>query len=399
VLYSRSTLRTGWWSKLLLAVLLLIGLSAIGDGAPTIDPTTRGDTNGALAGAVSTAERVGPPHPALSQRGAATASFAASLERRSFLERGRNLVLNIFTRGVRRIFNSFLFTLPFWVALILTLTLERLLPAQPDRKTLSVGLAHDAVWFLYIPFLDLLVISTYVAALVKLYHWQFDGWTITALTAAPLWVRFVLALLLQDLCFWVQHYVNHKVPLFWRFHMVHHSQQQLNFFTDFRYHFLEYVVRGTFLTVPFLLLRIDPPVIVGFAVVRQLYTHFYHGNIRTDLGPLKYILVTPQSHRIHHSVEMKHHDKNFGAVFSFWDILFGQQYWGFDEYPETGIDHDGFPHEQKASLKSLFLTPWLQMLYPLRRSRASSAAEPEQLPTHLADRHVFDVLETESGGH
>lgn len=270
----------------------------------------------------------------------------------------------IFYSPLHALARSMIFAVP--LALILTLTLERLVPAQPPRRIRRVGLAHDLVWFLYEPFFNAFVSATWVALLVKVHARYFSSLTFSSLTEAPGWVRFIVALLLLDLCYWVQHYLHHKVPLLWRFHVVHHSQRHLSFFTDFRYHPFEYVVRNTFLVVPFLFLKIDPPVIVAVALAMEWYSRFYHGNIRTNLGPLRYILVTPQSHRIHHSLDIRHREKNFGSLFSFWDVLFRQQYSGVDEYPETGIEDQNFPREQEISLRSLFLTPWMQMRYSFR---------------------------------
>ncbi len=282
----------------------------------------------------------------------------------------KKLVLGIFNlNGIR----NMVFSAPLWVALILTLTLERIIPAEPNRKILSASFAHDVMWFLYEPILHALVVGTYIGLVAKIYRTYFSHLTFSGLTAAPGWIRFAVAVLVLDLGYWIQHYINHKVPYLWKMHAVHHSQQQLNFFTDFRYHPLEYVVRHTFITIPFLFLSVAPPVVVGFAVLKEWYSRFYHGNIRTNLGPLKYILVTPQSHRVHHSLEARHHDRNFGAIFSFWDFLFLQQYKGFEEYPATGIAEDGFPNGEKISLKSLFLTPWLQMLHPFSRRSGPGA--------------------------
>ena len=291
---------------------------------------------------------------------------------------GDNHIRVLIKKLALRIFNldglrNMVFALPLWVALVFTLILERIIPAEPNRKIFGVSFAHDLVWFLYEPVLQALIVGTYVALLAKIYKSYFSYLTFSGLMATPGWIRFAVALLLLDLAYWVQHYIHHKVPFLWKLHAVHHSQQELNFFTDFRYHPLEYVVRHTFITIPFLFLTVSPPVIVGFAIVKEWYSRFYHGNIRTNLGPARYILVTPQSHRVHHSLEARHRDMNFGAIFSFWDFLFRKQYKGFDEYPATGIDDKSFPHEQKISLKSLFLTPWLQMLHPLsRRSRPVS---------------------------
>jgi len=81
---------------------------------------------------------------------------------------------------------------------------------------------------------------------------------------------------------------------------------------------------------------------------------------------LHYILVTPQSHRVHHSVEERHFEKNFGSLFCIWDFIFRTQYWEFSEYPETGINDPDFPYEQSDGIKDLLLTPFHQMFYPLR---------------------------------
>ncbi len=274
----------------------------------------------------------------------------------------KNLLTIFNLDGLKRI----LFGFPFWGALIFTLTLERLIPAEPNRKIFSVGLAHDLMWFLYEPVLHALIVGTYVALVAKIYKTYFSYLTFSGLNEAPGWVRFTVALLLVDLGYWVQHYINHKVPFLWKLHCVHHSQEQLNFFTDFRYHPLEYIVRHTFITIPFLFLNVTPPVIVAFAVVKEWFSRFYHGNIRTNLGPLRYILVTPQSHRVHHSREPQHWDMNFGGIFSIWDFLFRKQYKGFDEYPATGVVEQ-VPLEQRISLTSILFTPWRQMLYPLTR--------------------------------
>lgn len=257
-----------------------------------------------------------------------------------------------------------LFTPPFWCAIVVTLSLQRLLPAKPAQKALSVSFAQDAVWFFYETALNALILVFYVELLTRAYHKHLSSLTITALSQSPGWVRFLSALLLVDLLYWVQHYCLHKVPLLWRFHALHHSQKELNYFTDFRYHVVEYVVRYTFLIVPFLILRLDAPAVAAFAFFQKSYSHFYHGNIRTNLGPLKYVLVTPQSHRVHHSLEAEHRDKNFGAIFSVWDFLLRTQCKDFAAYPETGIADEAFPREREVELRSLLLTPFAQLLYP-----------------------------------
>ena len=271
--------------------------------------------------------------------------------------------------------------LSFWCAIVLTFCLEYLLPAKPAQKIFSLNLAQDVVWLFYENILNAFVLVFYVGYLILFYNRYFSRLTVTALSQSPGWVRFLIALLVVDFLYWIQHYCHHKVPLLWQFHMLHHSQKEINFFTDFRYHVVEYIVRYTFLITPFLILKLDAPVIVAFVIFTTCYSHFYHGNIRLNLGPLKYILVTPQSHRVHHSLELEYRDSNFGAIFSTWDFIFGTQCTKFDVYPETGVTDEAFPTE-KLGLKSLLLTPLSQLLYPfvvMKETYLSPAEAPAEI--------------------
>jgi sterol desaturase/sphingolipid hydroxylase (fatty acid hydroxylase superfamily) len=288
----------------------------------------------------------------------------------------KDSALRVFVYSVRDLFKYSVLTPGFAIAMALTLGLERLIPAKENQPLFSLAFAQDLVWFFYETVLQAAIIVTWVQLLTMLYRANVPWLTIDAVLAWPGWLRFAIGILLQDLLFWGQHFTNHKLAVLWQLHTVHHSQRALNFFTDFRYHVLEYVVRQSFIVIPFLILRIDPPKIVWLSLAIGWYTRFYHGNIRTNLGPLRYLLVTPQSHRIHHSIELRHRDTNFGSIFSVWDQLFGTQYRGYDEYPDTGIDDEAFPVETKGDLRSLLVTPVVQMLYPLRRIRERFARRP-----------------------
>jgi sterol desaturase/sphingolipid hydroxylase (fatty acid hydroxylase superfamily) len=266
----------------------------------------------------------------------------------------------------RRLFDRLL-TVDFVIVMAITLALERFIPARPRRKWLSPSALQDAAWFFYEAVLQAAIFATWVTLLAWLYKRAAPSIPTPDFGALSIGMRLVIATVLVDLCMWIQHRVNHAVPWFWQFHQVHHSQRELNFFSDFRYHPCEYVVRETFLAIPLIVLEVRVPVIVYFSALRRWYTPFYHANIRTDLGPLRYLLATPQSHRIHHSIEPRHQNKNFGSLFSIWDFAFGTQYTKWDEYPETGIEDREFPHETRADLPSLLVTPMRQILYPLRR--------------------------------
>src|SRR5262249_2339003 len=147
--------------------------------------------------------------------------------------------------------------------------------------------------------------------------------TVHALDHFPQMARLALAILLADLLAWTQHWVKHKVPWFWQIHAVHHSQREINVFTDYRFHYFEYLISRPIVMLPLMMLGIDTPKIFAYTLFVAWYPRLYHANIRSNFGFLRYVFVTPQSHRIHHSIEKQHADKNFGLIFSFWDRLFG----------------------------------------------------------------------------
>ena len=277
----------------------------------------------------------------------------------------------LLSRAFKELVQDSILTVPFWIAIAITLALQTLTPARGEEKIFSRSLAEDGVWFVYEAVLQSIIIVTYVDLLARLYGKYASFLTVTSLNQLPGWLRFVIAILLVDFLYWIQHYLHHKIPFLWKLHSLHHSQTELNFFTDFRYHVFEYVVRHTVLIIPLLIFKIDVPVIAVVAITQRWYSRFYHGNIRTNLGPLRYFLVTPQSHRIHHSIEPQHADQNFGAIFSIWDYLFGTASSDRKSYPQTGIADADFPHRTSGRISEILLAPLRQMAYPFRSRRSS----------------------------
>jgi sterol desaturase/sphingolipid hydroxylase (fatty acid hydroxylase superfamily) len=145
-------------------------------------------------------------------------------------------------------------------------------------------------------------------------------------TLLPFSLRCVLAFLLLDLALWVQHYLLHHVPLLWRLHQVHHSDADYDLSTGFRFHPIESLyLQGVVLLV---IALTAPPVsaVIWFELVNVVQTYFGHANVRLP-GKLDRLLrlvqVTPELHRVHHSIEVSDQNTNFGAVFTFWDRMFG----------------------------------------------------------------------------
>ncbi len=138
-------------------------------------------------------------------------------------------------------------------------------------------------------------------------------------------VMLVGALFLDFENYWL-HRLLHAVPPLWRCHALHHSDRAVDATTNFRHHPFEFVAIGLVLPISALALGIPAVVIVVYGVVSGVVATVHHGNIRLPVRlerALAPVIVTPNIHHIHHSIERGEADSNFGQLFSFWDRLFG----------------------------------------------------------------------------
>jgi len=171
-------------------------------------------------------------------------------------------------------------------------------------------------------------------------------------------------LVLSDLVGWLSHVIRHRVAALWHFHEVHHSQTSMSPLLDTRVHFVAWMVTATISFAPAAILGLPSETIAVVATTTFLYSTFLHANIRTNLGPLRYVLVTPQSHRIHHSFRPEHVDTNFGTIFCVWDRLFGLQCPDDTGYPPVGVADRRLPLERSARPSASATTCARQILHP-----------------------------------
>lgn len=164
-----------------------------------------------------------------------------------------------------------------------------------------------------------------------------QGWGLLNGVDWPGWVELVLAVLILDLAIWAQHLVTHKVPLFWRFHRVHHADRDMDVTTGFRFHPVE-ILASMGLKVG-LVYALGPSAlaVLVFEVLLSGTALFNHANVALPVGVdrvLRLVLVTPDMHRVHHSVHREEHDSNYGFCLSVWDRIFGTH------VPQPKAGHD-----------------------------------------------------------
>lgn len=164
------------------------------------------------------------------------------------------------------------------------------------------------------------------------------GWGLFNMLDWPLWLEVAVVFVLLDLAIWAQHVVFHKVPLLWRFHMVHHADEEMDVTTGLRFHPVE-IAASMLIKIGLVYLLGAPALaVVIFEIVLNASAMWSHSNLR--LPPrvdavVRAVIVTPDMHTSHHSVDRSEHDTNFGFFFSFWDRLFGL----YTKDPAAG--HDG----------------------------------------------------------
>lgn len=153
-----------------------------------------------------------------------------------------------------------------------------------------------------------------------------NGWGVLNHFQVPFWLAVPLAVIAMDFVIWLQHVMVHAVPLLWRLHQVHHADPDYDLTTGARFHPIEILLSMLikFATITVL----GPPVlaVVIFEVMLNATALFNHGNIRLPAaldGVLRWLLVTPDMHRVHHSVEEDECNTNFGFSLTWWDRLFG----------------------------------------------------------------------------
>lgn len=143
-----------------------------------------------------------------------------------------------------------------------------------------------------------------------------------------------------DLLQYAGHRMQHSIPFLFEIHKFHHAERALNASSTGRKHILEHIFEEFTIVLPLILIFSDPvlPVIVQ-SLFFNGWGYFNHMNARIDLGPLTSIVSGPQFHRIHHSIDSKHYNKNFAAFFPFIDQIFGTYYKpSAEEYPDTGLE-------------------------------------------------------------
>ncbi|MCB2187919.1 MAG: sterol desaturase family protein [Deltaproteobacteria bacterium] len=164
------------------------------------------------------------------------------------------------------------------------------------------------------------------AAVVTAVYARDHGQGVLNILAVPRWANFLITIVFMDFMLYVWHLLNHVVPLFWRFHRVHHTDLNMDVSTATRFHLGELSISMVIKIALVYLLGADPVGVVVFEALLVLCAQFQHSCLAVSASLEKIVWVAgvpPSMHRIHHSVKIKERNSNYGTIFSLWDRSLG----------------------------------------------------------------------------
>lgn len=244
----------------------------------------------------------------------------------------------------------------FFVSLGVFAGLEALYPKKAYKEQRGLRwLTNYAIVSLGTIFLRLAfpLLATGLAAQwqVGVFHWL----------SLPMIITIPLSLIIFDMVIYFQHRIFHMVPLLWRLHRVHHSDIAIDTSTALRFHPIEIVLSMAIKMLTVLAFGIPPEAVILFEIILSSSAIFNHANwnLREWDKPLQKVLVTPNMHRIHHSIYPSETNSNYGFCLSVWDRLFGTfTKKPATDWPQMKIGLKEFRSAKEQRLDQILLNPF-----------------------------------------
>jgi len=264
----------------------------------------------------------------------------------------------------------------FALILLIMIVLEALLPRRKRRHSrivrwaTNLGLMASSFLGVSLLMLGLNFLLVPISALIAAFYAEQNNLGLFNWLDWPVWVEWIIAFIILDFVIWAQHWVTHKVPLLWRLHRVHHSDHDLDASSAVRFHPLEIIFSIFVKAAAVIIIGAPAVLVVVFEAAVNGTAIFNHANFKLPLwldAIIRRVLVTPDMHRIHHSIDLKESNTNYGFALTVWDRLFGT----YTEQPKDG--HEGMiiglAHEQQEGPEKL----WWVLTFPFKPNHGVKA--------------------------
>jgi sterol desaturase/sphingolipid hydroxylase (fatty acid hydroxylase superfamily) len=272
--------------------------------------------------------------------------------------------------------------------LLLFMVIERLRPAQ-RRSFFARGYRQDVLYTVLNATLVVPLVVALSLSFAEVARHSLPWIVVPHFEFVPRWLIIALIFVAMDACNWTAHLANHKVRMLWRFHELHHSQEDMSVLTVFRTHPLIHVSYLIAL-IPGIVLVANGAVTTTLLVVYAAVVAFEHSNTNLSFGPLNRIFCSPNYHRIHHRVEGRQ-DVNLGFALTIWDQLSGRAVFPTKETIriDTGLPGRPLAVEQSAPRARHFSVFAAQLLGPFRPLDVRA--------TSVGDRRAFEATDSFEG--
>ena len=263
------------------------------------------------------------------------------------------------------------------IALIF-IPLERLLPLHAEQSPARRHWLNDVVYLLFNGIVIKIGLLVVIGTAMLVLHRFVPAGLAQAVQSQPVWLQAVEVLVLADTGFYLAHRAFHAVPFLWRFHSIHHSIEEMDWLAAHRVHPVDQILTKSASFVPVFALGFSTTAILIFTLIYQWQSLFIHSNTRIKVGPLKWLLASPQFHHWHHANEREAWDKNFAGQLPLLDMLGGTlfmpdrmpQKYGTDD-PVPQLYHQQLAYPFVGNADQFFVGSTERLAQPARLAEAS----------------------------
>ena len=262
-----------------------------------------------------------------------------------------------------------------FLIIVVLRTWERLAPAEKQERFAKTSRA-DVLYTLFHRLgifhgLVFITLSGFFFGVDSILHdLRFDRLNVESwwpgVTSIPA-ISFLIYLILLDFVDYLYHRASHVFNWWWQLHALHHSQTVMTAWSDNRNHILDDIMRAVVMSFVAVMFGVSPGQFILLIALSEFIQSWQHANIKTHLGPAKYLLVSPMFHRMHHAVGYGHEAKgkpgvlggcNFGVLFPWWDMLFRTAIFPKEVYP-TGV-------RNLSVSQNIFTQQWQGLVHALK---------------------------------
>jgi sterol desaturase/sphingolipid hydroxylase (fatty acid hydroxylase superfamily) len=264
--------------------------------------------------------------------------------------------------------------------------LEHLLPMEPEQRRFRRNWASDVLYVLYNGFLIRAGFTAVAGGIMWAYLHYAGPDPVPFISGLPVWVQIVAIIVVHDLGYYISHRMLHSVPALWRFHVVHHSIEEMDWLASHRVHPVEMIFSNMLSMLPIFFMGFSLEAVAIHQVIYQAQTLLLHANVQINFGPLKWIFTSPEHHRWHHATDRDARDHNFAAQLSVIDWIGGTMFMPRSRNPKGYGVGEKVPHHFHEHLVYPFQKLFAMTVNRFHRLDISLAAEnrDEQAPNDAA---------------